>query len=44
MRFCDNQKNHGRGRGYQQKPKAEADNPYRGHKPEVTVFHYMDQP
>ena len=27
--FCDIQNNQGRGRGYQPKPKAEADNPYR---------------
>jgi len=29
MTFCDIQNNQGRGRGYQSKPKAEADNPYR---------------
>ena len=28
MRFCDIQNNQGRGKGYQPKPKAEADNPY----------------
>ena len=28
--FCDIQNNQGRGRGYQPKPKAEADDPYRG--------------
>ena len=28
MRFCDIQNNQGRGRGYQPKPKAEADSPY----------------
>ena len=27
--FCDIQNNQGRGRGYEPKPKAEADNPYR---------------
>ena len=27
--FCDIQNNQGRSRGYQPKPKAEADNPYR---------------
>ena len=27
--FCDIQNNQGRGMGYQPKPKAEADNPYR---------------
>ena len=27
--FCDIQNNQGRGKGYQPKPKAEADNPYR---------------
>ena len=26
--FCDIQNNQGRGRGYQLKPKTEADNPY----------------
>jgi len=26
--FCDIQNNHGLGKGYQPKPKAEADNPY----------------
>ena len=26
--FCDNQNNQGLGKGYQPKPKAEADNPY----------------
>ena len=26
--FCDIQNNQGRGKGYQPKPKAEADNPY----------------
>ena len=26
--FCDIQNNQGRGRGYQPKPKADADNPY----------------
>ena len=29
MRFCDIQNNQGGGKGYQPKPKAEADNPYR---------------
>jgi len=28
-RFCDIQNNRDRGSGYQPKPKAEADNPYR---------------
>ena len=27
--FCDIQNNQGRGKGYQPKPKAEANNPYR---------------
>ena len=28
--FCDIQNNQGLGKGYQSKPKAEADNPYQG--------------